>query len=48
MNLYQIATWIAIPLLGLGSITVFLTFLIQFLRHQAPNPENPPPTDNEP
>ena len=33
MNLYQIATYIAIPLLGLGSLATFIAFLIEFFKH---------------
>lgn len=33
MTLYHIATYIAIPLLGLGSLAVFIAFLIQFFKH---------------
>lgn len=37
MSLYQIATYIAIPLLGLGSLTVFIAFLIEFFKHPPSN-----------
>ncbi len=33
MNLYQLATYIAIPLLGLGSLAVFIAFLLEFFKH---------------
>ena len=34
MNPFQIATWIAIWLLSLGSIAVFIVFLVSFIRHK--------------
>ena len=33
MNPYHLATWIAIPLLGLGGLAVFVMFLVSFFRH---------------
>ena len=34
MNLFHLATWIAIPLLGLGSVVVFAMFLVNLIRHR--------------
>lgn len=41
MTLYQLATYIAIPLLGLGSLAVFIAFLYEFFKH----PPNDTPTN---
>lgn len=34
MNLYRLVTWIAVPLLGLGSIAVFSVFLYHLVTHR--------------
>lgn len=32
MNLFALATWIAIAVLGLGSLAVFVLFLVELVR----------------